>query len=224
MGTDDIKKKEIAKRIAYKNRKVDVIPTKPRILIMCEGQKTEPNYFVGFKLKLIIESVRGGDALYVVEQALKYSEKKEFDEVWCVFDRDIHISNPQPERFNEAIRIIQKFNVLTDDEKPKSLKKVKKFYYAYSNDAFELWYILHYDYMHASKTRQEYSDMITTRMGKKYKKNDPSMYDSLIDLQPTAIRNAAKLLNEYPTPNPEKDNPSTTVHILVQELNKYCDD
>jgi hypothetical protein len=224
MGTDDIKKKEIAQKNAYRNRKVDAIPTKPRILIMCEGEKTEPNYFGGFKLKLTIETVKGGDALLVVEQAMKYVQKKEFDEVWCVFDRDFHPEYPQPERFYEAISKIERFNALTNDEKPKNLKKIKSFNYAYSNDAFELWYILHYDYMHSSKTRQEYADMLSIRMGKKYKKNDPNMYDNLIEMQSIAIRNATKLLNEYPKHNPEKDNPSTTVHMLVQELNKYIDE
>jgi hypothetical protein len=35
-----------------------------------------------------------------------------------------------------------------------------------------------------------------------------------------AIRNAANLLKSYDPHNPAKDNPCTTVHILVQELVK----
>lgn len=58
-------------------------------------------------------------------------------------------------------------------------------------------------------------------MGKSYSKNSHKMYDELFDLQPTAIDNADRLLQEYPKPNPAKDNPSTTVHLLVQQLNRF---
>jgi hypothetical protein len=60
-------------------------------------------------------------------------------------------------------------------------------------------------------------------MGKKYKKKSYDMYEDLIDKQSDAIKHAEKLLDEYPIRNPEKDNPSTTVHMLVQELNKYIE-
>jgi len=49
------------------------------------------------------------------------------------------------------------------------------------------------------------------------------MYDRLLTRQPDAIRNAQTLLDSYgPAHNPEKDNPCTTVHLLVQELNQYA--
>ncbi len=47
------------------------------------------------------------------------------------------------------------------------------------------------------------------------------MYEKLLSKQATAIRNAKKLLSTYSSPNPEQDNPSTTVFILVEEPNKY---
>jgi hypothetical protein len=34
------------------------------------------------------------------------------------------------------------------------------------------------------------------------------------------IGNAERLLAEYDPRDPERDNPSTTVHLLVRELNK----
>jgi hypothetical protein len=63
--------------------------------------------------------------------------------------------------------------------------------------------------------------MLTARLGFPYQKNDPAMYDHLLHLQETAIKNAANLLNSYGNHNPAADNPSTTVHVLVKELNKY---
>jgi len=224
MGTDDIHKKK--KQKAYKDRNVATIPVKPRILIMCEGEKTEPNYFKSFRLPSVhVKPAYGGDALYVVEKAIEFASKAEepYDQVWCVFDRDIHLEKPQPERFNKAIWIIENINELEVYNESKNLKKVNRFAYAYSNDAFELWYILHFDYMHSAKTRQEYGDMLTERIKKKYFKNSIDMYDDLLDRQSSAISYAEKLLCEYSKSNPERDNPSTTVHILVQELNKYID-
>ena len=58
-------------------------------------------------------------------------------------------------------------------------------------------------------------------MGKKYKKNSEQIYDELIDKQDIAIKNSRKLLKEYPRQSPVQDNPSTTVHLLVEELNKF---
>jgi hypothetical protein len=47
------------------------------------------------------------------------------------------------------------------------------------------------------------------------------MYEKLQDKQTIAIRNAEKLIQTYKPPNPAKDNPSTTVYLLVEELNKH---
>jgi hypothetical protein len=65
---------------------------------------------------------------------------------------------------------------------------------------------------------------LTELLGHKYEKNSENMYQELEDKQPDAIRNAEKLLNDHFERNgriePAKDNPSTTVHKLVEELNK----
>jgi hypothetical protein len=47
------------------------------------------------------------------------------------------------------------------------------------------------------------------------------MYQQLLEQgnQALAIKHAEKLLASYDPSNPEKDNPSTTVHLLVQALN-----
>lgn len=43
----------------------------------------------------------------------------------------------------------------------------------------------------------------------------------LLDKQVDAIKRATTLLSQYQNPDPEKDCPSTTVHKLVMELNKW---
>jgi len=59
-------------------------------------------------------------------------------------------------------------------------------------------------------------------VGKKYQKNIPDVYDELEYRQEVAIRNAKMLIDSYDHLIPEKANPSTTVHLLVQELNKFA--
>jgi hypothetical protein len=71
--------------------------------------------------------------------------------------------------------------------------------------------------------RKDYCDKLTNLLGYKYEKNSEMMYEILISegKQAIAIKNAENLLKQYQPNNPEKDNPSTTVHLLVQELNKF---
>ncbi len=52
-------------------------------------------------------------------------------------------------------------------------------------------------------------------------KNSETIYDELLSKQSTAIKNAENLLKQYEFHNPAKDNPSTAVHVLVKELNRF---
>ena len=47
------------------------------------------------------------------------------------------------------------------------------------------------------------------------------MYEELKNLQENAIKNAKKLLKVRDPEMTGNHNPSTTVHLLVEELNKY---
>ena len=85
-----------------------------------------------------------------------------------------------------------------------------------------MWYILHFEYLNTGIPRKDYIRKLSSLLvGQKYQKNSETIYDELLDKQPTAIRNAEKLLTEYDPHVPAKDNPSTTVHLLVQELNRF---
>jgi len=178
---------------------------RPKFLIVCEGTQTEPNYFKGFRVNKTIEIVvrgEGADPLSLVERTCELRQKDEYTNVWCVFDRD---SFP-PDQFNEAIRHAHD----------------KDIHVAYSNEAFELWYLLHFAYHNAGIGRELYKQKLTACLGEPYRKNDLEMYRRLESWQPEAIRNAERLLAEYgDAHNPEKDNPCTMVHLLVQELNTH---
>lgn len=92
---------------------------------------------------------------------------------------------------------------------------------AYSNQAFELWYLLHFHYCDVAQARRDYGDGLSRQLGRAYQKNDPTVYRELLPRQDVAIRRADRLLAQYNPADPAADNPSTTVHLLVQELNRY---
>lgn len=78
-------------------------------------------------------------------------------------------------------------------------------------------------------SRQEYQNALTEQLKnaglikkkEQYQKNTVDMYEKLEKFQPTAIKNAKKLLAQYSPPDPAYDNPSTTVYLLVEQLNKF---
>ncbi len=185
-------------------RRVNVRELRQRFLIVCEGEKTEPNYFDDLRVRgRIPGKVKGiGESpVGVVKHAIKLMKEDDYEQVWCVFDRDVF---PE-ENFNEALRLAEKHGI-----------KV-----AYSNAAFELWYVLHFNYHESVSARHLYVEKLTKLLGMPYEKNRLDMYERLEDRQETAIRNAEKLLDTYQSHRPAHDNPSTTVHLLVQELNRF---
>jgi len=195
-------------KIPYDNRKVR---NRKRFFIVCEGEKTEPNYFKKFSVNVDITLIkgRGKDTNSLVEEAIELKnglESDERDRVWCVFDRDKNPNNPNDSKnFNSAITLARNNGIDV----------------AYSNDAFELWYLLHFNYYHTQISRKDYPDMLTELLGHKYQKNSETIYEELKNKQQDAIKHAKRLLQEYDRPNPESDNPSTTVHLLVEELNSF---
>lgn len=187
----------------YSSRKVNTREVKQRFLIVCEGVKTEPNYFRSFPVSGLVIDIQGvgENPSRLIESAEKYKEDDDYDQSWCVFDRDSWTKQD----FNSAI----------------TKAEAKGFRVAYSNEAFELWYILHFQFLNTGIPRSDYCEKLTLLLGKLYQKNSDTIYDEILDKQATAIKNAENLLNQYHPQNPEKDNPSTTVHLLVKELNKF---
>lgn len=180
---------------------------KDAILIVCEGRKTEPNYFKRFRVTSATIKVvgTGSNTLSVVEHALSLQEKLriegfEFDQLWCVFDCDSF-----SERFDKAINEAERLG----------------FRVAYSNEAFELWYLLHFHYIDAGLSRDGCVRKLRGLLSDGYEKNRDDLYDCLLDQQPTAIRNARRLLRTYSDEPPSQRNPCTTVFLLVEELNRF---
>ncbi|MBD2543922.1 RloB family protein [Planktothricoides raciborskii] len=190
-------------RSGYAQRKVNNREIRKVFLIVCEGTQTEPNYFRSFRVPKEVIEIKGigKSPRQIIEEADSMNQNGDYDRVWCVFDRD----SWTPAEFKQAI----------------DLGKNKGFAIAYSNEAFELWYLLHFQFVNTGISRQQYKKKLDSLLGDSYQKNSDNMYERLQKNQATAIKNAEKLLKEYDIIDPTNNNPSTTVHLLVQELNQY---
>jgi hypothetical protein len=201
------KKRPRKSRRGHSKRTTGTRKLRARFLIICEGTATEPNYFKSFRVptnvvELNIKGMRK-DPNQLVNEAHKFSKDydQKIDQIWCVFDRD----DSTPKEFNKAIQNARKAG----------------FRVAYSNEAFELWYLLHFCYLDTALDRQQYENKLSHYLGYIYQKNSDNMYEKLLDKQNQALKNADKLLKQYSQKNPATENPSTTVHCLVKELNKF---
>jgi RloB-like protein len=187
----------------YSSRKVNTREIRQRFLIICEGEKTEPNYFRSFRVPKVVIEVQGlgMNPSKLVDKAIEQKNPEEYDQIWCVFDRDSWTETD----FHNAIKNAKDADIEI----------------AYSNESFELWYILHFEFLNTGIPRSDYLKKLDRHLGQKYAKNSDDIYDKLLEHQPNAIKNAENLLKKYQPCNPANDNPSTTVHRLVQELNKF---
>jgi len=208
MGSEDLFKKGKLRARRALQRKKELRFERENILIVCEG-KTERLYFDSFPLKSAnLKTIStGSNTKTLIKRAKKESDgaikrDESYDQVWCVFDRDSF----SKEQFNTAIQMAESSG----------------FQVAWSNEAFELWYVLHFEYLNTGITRDQYCQKLDTLIGRKYEKTCPYMYNEMLPGQKAAIRNAKRLLKIYDdNTQPADCNPSTKVHLLVQELKKY---
>lgn len=206
MGTDNLFWKRKNRPLKRKSKNRGKPPQS--ILIVCEGEKTEPNYFRSFKLSSAVVRVEGygANTKSLVKKAVDIRKRARiddeiFDQVWCVFDKDSF----SLQNFNAAFDLAKRNNIRI----------------AYSNEAFELWYLLHFNYYDSAISRDAYKKKLSKLLNHPYKKNSRSMYKELLCKQEAALTNAPRLIKTYNPVDPGRDNPSTTVHKLVEELNKY---
>ncbi len=188
------------------------------ILIVCEGEKTEPYYFDAlretYRLSTVEVEVVGGDIsgsapISVVNHALEMMKRRKreatrsahtlpFDLVWCVFDKE----NPPHASFQEAIN------------KADQAKKDKVFV-AVSTPSFEYWYLLHFE-----NTDRPFNnaDEVIHSLKKHlpdYDKKDT--YNELADKTKVAIQRADRV---WRSQIERFQNPSTSVHKLVRTIIK----
>ncbi len=216
----------IKKRLARTEsvRKINIKTKRKYFLIVCEGEETEPNYFKSLRNSLpkgvleVCEFNIDGTG-YNTESLVKKSielkatwEKnleRKIDKLWVVFDKDSF----KPKAFNSAIQ--------------KCLNNSPTIEAAWTNEAFELWYLLHFHFYNTAISRKKYQELIEDNFKKKglkdykYQKNSLEMF-SLLETygsREDAIKNAKNLEKLYlNAADFANQNPCTTVHKLVIEL------
>ena len=202
---------------ASKKRKENVREKLVRFLIVCEGTKTEPHYFEAL-IKNYISTVRevtiegeGRDTVALVDRTLEIKQELErknamsFDRVWVVFDKDDF------DDFNDAIKKANKLG----------------FHSAWTNEAFELWYYLHFEYLDTGIGRADYIKKLEEAFKEKlgdshfeYKKGNPDIYSLLQQYgrEDLAKRFAQQLRGLYTGTDYAAHKPCTMVDKLVEEL------
>lgn len=198
-------------RTANLSRRQGVREVKQSFLIVCEGEKTEPDYFKAFRMTAATVKVVGEamNTMTLVNKAISIREadkakKRFYDQCWVVFDKDDFPAKD----FNQAIKYAEK----------------NGFQVAYSNQAFEYWFLLHFNLYQGPIHRNQYKNMLEKLIGMPYSKTEGSgavMYNLLLVRQGQAIKNSETVLAEISHGNPAEEESSTTVHKLVKELNKY---
>jgi hypothetical protein len=148
-----------------------------KIVVACEGSKTEPGYFESIGRELRLRTLRiillrhqgKTDPRSIIERAIeKRQEMKQDrawtqgDTAWAVFDGDEHIEQ-SPENWKSAI----------------ALAKKQKIQLAITNPCFELWYLIHF--------RDHFSQITRDRVINLLVKHIPN-YDKSMCLYPEPLK------------------------------------
>lgn len=205
-------------------RKINSKIKRKYFLIVCEGEKTEPNYFKSLRNSLpkgVLEVCEfnidgtGYNTESLVKKSIKLKAtweenlERKIDKLWVVFDKDSF----KPKAFNSAIQ--------------KCLNNSLTIEAAWSNEAFELWYLLHFHFYNTAISRIQYQELIEDNFknkglkGYKYQKNSFEMFSLLekYGSREDAIKNAKNLEKLYlNAADFANQNPCTTVHKLVIDL------
>ena len=196
----------------------------PYMYIVSEGVKTEPNYIRGLvdKINNKYKKYLPGDRIVVrgtgrnTKSLLEFARKmvdRDFpqaESVWLLYDKD---DFPYDDFDNTQYSAEQR-------------EDTRKYKVAWSNECIELWFLLHFQELHANVGREQYYKMLSEHLiahgCEKYEKNIANIYDILSDNTDIAILRAEKQYNEYieDTP-PSRRCPATRMFELVKILKKY---
>lgn len=188
------------------------------ILIVCEGEKTEPIYFEALRRLLSLTAVEvelasdcGSDPLSVVNHAIKLKDNRaaqykkllkfsDYGSVWCIFDVERISANPN---FKRAVNKAQGNNICL----------------ALSNVCFEYWLHLHFEAIAPPEVKCVDVERNLKRVVPDYKKSDRNVLYRIAKNFDVAIINAEALEKSRSwSTKLWTHNPSTNVHHLVRYL------
>lgn len=193
-------------------------------LIVSEGTETEPTYFEAvrdavnrqFQGRIQLDVQGKGmntTSLFQAAQRLVQENPNGYSHVWIVYDTD----DFPPEHVDEVVRLADQCTAASGGE--------TEYHAAWSNQCFELWFLLHFSYMHSDLHRREYwsklSECLQGMDAGKYRKNRTELYALLRPRLETAIENARRLDAENQGKPPSKAAPGTKVYVLMERLLPY---
>lgn len=204
-----------------RNKHILIAPEKH--LILCEGTKTEPNYFEEIKKRIdnnyndkitinVIPSGKGRLALLEEAQEIVEKSKTNYNHVWLVYDKD----DFDKDEFDNTVFKIQSINK----------KSETKYHALWSNQCVEVWFLLHFIDLKVDLSREEYITKLNQNFKKKgiadeYVKNDDLIYNKLEEYQDVAIKRAKKIIQESEEKAPSKIAPGSSVYELIEMLSVY---
>lgn len=215
MGSDDLFHKRKALKAELHRRRMAKRAPYDRVLIVCEGEKTEPHYLSWLRNELglnranvvISDKKRGLDPKSLVEYAIEeYKKEPDFDHVFCVFDKDKHST----------------YQGALDKIRSVRLRGRPKIHAINSVPCFEFWLLLHFIYttrQYCAPPGASNCDLVIVELQEHipgYEKGSAWYLAYIADKTDDAIRNAKQLEAFHHTSG--TDNPSTKVHILVEYL------
>lgn len=188
----------------------------PVVLIVCEGYKTEYNYFVEMRRSLDLDNTtvdiprndKGSAPISVVEYAKeRYQNGNGYDVVFCVFDRDEHQS------YQQALQVIDGYAKRKRESIP--MRGIP------SIPCFEYWVLLHFEQTDAAFANCADVIKAIKRHRTSYDKVDAEFFAGILPFTDDAIRNSKQVVQRQSTAG--TDNPSTLVHEVVEYLRSIKD-
>jgi hypothetical protein len=218
MGTDNFHHKRKATKITQLQRAKESREPYDKVLIVCEGKKTEPHYLIALRdhLKLSQANIKidpnsNSSPTSVVKYAkdlITDSFKDPYDHVFCVIDRDKHAD------FDTAIAQIKGYKNKDIDTKIHAIV---------SNPCFEFWILLHFDYttkLFGISGDSPCDDLIKNNLKnfiEDYEKGDKTIMLPIIRSGLEIAVANAKRANKTAKRN-NTDNPTTQMDELVDYL------
>lgn len=188
-----------------------------RVLIVCEGEKTEPTYFEDIRKQLrlpkaevrILHSDLGTQPRQIVDYAeAVFRDEKSFDLVYAVFDRDDHPT------YHDALQQAARLNGKLKNDFSKKIR----FFAVPSVPCFELWLLIHFVEVHAFAHRDEIIARLGTHIAG-YQKGSLGVYEFTEEHLDLATQRALRLRNQFRAE--AGDEPYTSVDGLVGKLRSF---
>ena len=190
-------------------------------LIVTEGMETEPAYFRAVqdavnrcyrgRVQLDV-SGEGRNTLSLFDAARRRVRESlnGYRHVWIVYDTD----DFPPEHVDQVAELAAQYS-----------GEETTYHAVWSNQCFELWFLLHFSYFQSDLHRSGYwpklTECLQSMNAGSYRKNREDLYALLRPRLETAIANARRLEEQNRGKPPSRAAPGTRMHELMETLLPY---